>query len=126
MCAASLAVATGCGGSGGPTLAASTQPSSSTSASPVAGMGTTILITASGFRPRILLAPMGTPVVWKNVSSSTQSVHLDNFGSPVDSGPIKPGGAWSFNPNAQLSIVYHSTYDRRFRGQLQVQLVGNQ
>jgi hypothetical protein len=89
-------------------------------------MGTSILITASGFRPRILLAPMGAPVVWKNVSSRTQSVHLDNFGSPVDSGPIKPGGTWSFNPNAQLSIVYHSTYDRRFRGQLQVQLVGNQ
>ncbi|MGN6379048.1 MAG: hypothetical protein ACTHNU_08875 [Gaiellales bacterium] len=89
-------------------------------------MGTSVLITAKGFLPHILLAPMGRPVVWKNSSSRTQSVHLDNYGSRVDSGPIKPGATWSFNPKAELSLVYHSTYDPHFRGQLQVQPIGNQ
>ena len=88
-------------------------------------MGATVVISNSGFRPKILLAPMGVPVVWRNQSSRTQSVHLDNFGTKVDSGPIKPGATWSFNAKAQVSILYHSTYDSSFRGQLQVQQIGN-
>jgi hypothetical protein len=68
---------------------------------------------------------MGVPIVWHNASTKTQSVHLDNFGTKIDSGPIKPGATWSFNPKAEISIVYHSTYDPSFRGQLQVQPIGN-
>ena len=88
-------------------------------------MGVHVLITPKGFEPKQLLAPMGYPVVWKNVSDTVQSVHLDNFGAAVDSGPIQPGATWSFNPNAQLSIIYHSAYGAHFHGQLQVQAVGN-
>jgi hypothetical protein len=88
-------------------------------------MGATVVISNSGFRPKVLLAPMGVPIVWRNSSTRTQSVHLDNFGTKVDSGPIKPGATWSFNPKAEISIVYHSTYDPSFRGQLQVQAIGN-
>jgi hypothetical protein len=88
-------------------------------------MGATVVISNSGFRPKVLLAPMGVPIVWRNSSTRTQSVHLDNFGTKVDSGPIKPGATWSFNPKAEISIVYHSNYDPSFRGQLQVQAIGN-
>jgi hypothetical protein len=84
-----------------------------------------VVISSTGFRPKVLLAPMGVPIVWRNTSTKTQSVHLDNFGTKVDSGPIKPGASWSFNPNAEISIVYHSTFDPSFRGQLQVQPIGN-
>lgn len=143
LLAAALAVLPGCGasssssspqtGSGAPS-AASTSPGAAASTSYYAkdrgnaqfAMGTTVVITRSGFQPQQLLAPVGYAIVWKNLSGSTQSVHLDNFGSRVDSGPIPPGGSWSFNPKAQLSIVYHSTYHPRFHGQLQVQQVGNQ
>jgi hypothetical protein len=141
-CLLLAALAAGCGSSGG---SASTPPASSadggahrTSRAAAArafahdhgnahfAMGTTIVITDSGFQPRILLAPMGYRVVWKNLSSRTQSVHLDNWSSAVDSGPIQPGHSWSFNPNAELSIIYHSTFTPRFHGQLQVQPIGNQ
>jgi len=88
-------------------------------------MGSTIVITPTGFSPGILLAPLGPTITWENESGSVQSVHLDNFGSRVDSGPIQPGHVWAFNPHAALSIVYHSTYRPSFQGQLQVQAVGN-
>jgi hypothetical protein len=88
-------------------------------------MGLVIVITPTGFSPQILLAPMGPAITWENKSGAVQSVHLDNFGSRVDSGPIKPGHAWTFNPHAALSIVYHSTYTPSFQGQLQVQAVGD-
>ena len=125
-----LVVAGGCGGSSPELLSGTTSPAPTSSGPPVSGslptgMGTTVMITSKGFQPHELLAPMGFPIVWKNVSDTTQSVNLDNFSQPVDSGPIKPGKSWSFNPDAQLSILYHSTYPGHFQGKLQVQLVGN-
>jgi hypothetical protein len=134
--AASAALISGCGSSGSAsssTIRTTPPPASTNLRSGYAkdrgnaqfAMGATVFISNSGFRPKILLAPMGIPVVWRNVSTKTQSVHLDNFGTKVDSGPIRPGATWSFNAKAQISIVYHSTYDPRFRGQLQVQAIGN-
>jgi hypothetical protein len=88
-------------------------------------MGTIITITTHGFIPHTLLSPMGFPVVWTNDTSTIQSVHFDNFGRPVYSGPIKPGGTWTMNPDQLASIVYHSTYPPHFHAQLQVQNIGN-
>lgn len=120
-----------CGGSGSATsappsaqTAPQTQPESSGSSSQATALGTNVLITGAGFQPLLLVAPMGEPITWKNVSSSTQSVHLDNFGRRVDSGPIHPGDAWTFNPKVLASITYHSTYGDHFKGQLQIQLPG--
>jgi hypothetical protein len=135
--AATAALMSGCGSSGAApsgTTHRTTPPASTTTSG--AGyskdhgnaqfaMGTTVVISNTGFRPKVLLAPMGVPIVWRNASTKTQSVHLDNFGTKVDSGPIKPGATWSFNPKAEISIVYHSTFDPSFRGQLQVQAIGN-
>ena len=121
------------GGTSGPVQAPSTTGGSSTSTIPVrttqkpspAAMGVTIVITPTGFSPQTLLAPLGFAITWKNESGKVQSVHLDNFGGRVDSGPIQPGTAWKFNPHAALSILYHSTYTPSFTAQLQVQAVGN-
>jgi hypothetical protein len=136
--AATTALLSGCGSSGAsPSSSGSTHstapPASTNSRSGYSkdrgnaqfAMGATVVISNTGFQPKILLAPMGVPIVWRNTSAKTQSVHLDNFGTKVDSGPIKPGTTWSFNPKAEISILYHSTYDSSFRGQLQVQPIGN-
>jgi len=107
------------GGSTKPTPKTGQIPKTTTAKPRSAQMGTTVIITPTGFSPQVLLAPLGPS------SGKVQSVHLDNFGSPVDSGPIQPGHAWAFNPHAALSIVYHSTYEPSFNAQLQIQDVGN-
>jgi hypothetical protein len=120
-----------CAGSGGGSSVAGSRPATTPQTPPQssggnaqAALGTSVLITGSGFQPLLLVAPMGQRITWKNVSDSTQSVHLDNWGARVDSGPIPPGGDWSFNPKRLASITYHSTYDHSFRAQLQIQLPG--
>jgi hypothetical protein len=90
-----------------------------------AAIGTTVVITPTGFSPHVLIAPFGFKITWKNESGKVQSVHLDNVDRVVDSGPIQPGTAWSFNPHSAVSILYHSTYDPSFTAQAQVTAVGN-
>jgi len=107
------------------TPSASTGGTPTTSGDAESGIGTLILITRTGLRPRLLIAPFGNPIVWRNVSNKTASVRFDNFGRKVESGPISPGESWSFNPRGELSIIYHATSSKRFRGQLQVQDVGS-
>lgn len=88
--------------------------------------GSFVTFTPTGFKPRTLLAPMGTPIVWRNTASGPIVVRFDNYGSPVTSGPISPGGTWSFNPNAQLSIAYHTVWKgKRYGAFVQTELVGN-
>jgi plastocyanin len=116
------------GGAAGTLSDQAPRPSSTSATIPASGnsqygIGTTVLITASGFVPTHLLAPMGSTITFENTSSRTQSVHFDNYGR-VDSGAIAPGATWSYRADALASILYHSTYQRRFRGHLQVQLTG--
>jgi hypothetical protein len=82
-------------------------------------VGSKVLITNKGFQPNNLLSHTGK-ITWRNVSSRTESVHFDNYDRRVDSGPIPPGGSWSFTQTKLVSIVYHSTYDRRFHGHVEV------
>ena len=109
----------------GTTSNVSTGETPTTSGDAESGIGTLILITRNGLRPRLLIAPFGHGIVWRNASKTTASVRFDNFGRKVESGPISPGESWSFNPRGELSIIYHATSSRRFRGQLQIQDVGN-
>lgn len=108
------------------TTAAATQPAATqpaTQTSDAIALGTVVTITPSGFSPKVLVAPTGQTVTWRNESGSTQSVHFDNAGERIDSGPIPPGGTWAFDPPGALSLLYHSTYTPKFRAQLQVQLL---
>jgi hypothetical protein len=113
------------GGTTGGGSATGTIPTKTSQKPEPTKMGTTIVITPTGFSPQVLIAPLGLAITWENESGKVQSVHLDNFGSTVDSGAIQPGHAWKFNPRTASSIVYHSTYDPSFKAQLQVQAVGN-
>ena len=88
-------------------------------------IGKRVSIGATGFDPQVLVTGMGLNVTWTNGSSATQSVHFDNWGVPVDSGPIAPGKSWTFKAVHTGSVLYHSTFDPCFKGQVQIQLQGN-
>src|SRR5262249_49753951 len=88
-------------------------------------LGTKVRITAKGFKPQVLVTGMGLRVVWTNATSTTQSVHFDNWGETIDSGPIPPGGTWTFHATSTGSVLYHSTYSPTLCGQVQIQLTGN-
>ena len=85
--------------------------------------GQSVEITASTVIPKQLIAAAGFPVVWINHSGRTQDIHFDNVEN-VDSGPIPPGGTWSYVTNVTISIVYHSTVDPGIKGAVQMQPLG--
>jgi plastocyanin len=127
-----LLLPTACSSASGADPSTAHHPSSSPPSVPSSGlgngqfgMGTKVRITASGFDPQVLVTGMGLRVTWTNDSPATQSVHFDNWGAAVDSGPIKPGQSWTFTADHTASVLYHSTYHPAFLGQLQIQLTGN-
>jgi hypothetical protein len=123
--AAALALAA-CGGGGSGTPASSgAPPASSAPASTVAstsdpnfGFGQTVVITAKGFRPRWLVSLVGKKVTWRNESQMTQSVVFDH--ELVRSGPIAPGGTYTYDPRTAISITYHSGRNPHLHGSVQV------
>jgi len=128
---AAAAALSACSGSGENDTAAptKTQSQATTTRSQTQGngevaLGTSVTITSAGFTPKVLVAPLGKSVTWRNESRSTQSVHFDNAGERLDSGPIRPGETWTFDPPGAVSLLYHSTYTPKFKAQLQVQLLG--
>jgi hypothetical protein len=138
-CVILAALAGACSSGGAAGSSAPTQTNALTSAQPAAqpadcpkqlgsghfGLGTKVKITPQGFDPQILVTGMNLNVKWTNASSKPQSVHFDNWGAPVDSGPIAPGASWTFKAAHTGSVLYHSTLDGSLCGQLEIQLTGN-
>jgi len=132
---ASLAL-TACTSSSGGVDAPSPRPSISTDPTPSLlqdrgsdsfAFGNFVTFTASkGFAPQTLVVPFDTPIVWRNTAASPVTVRFDNYGSRVVSGPIAPGGTWSFNPHSGVSIAYHAVFrGHRYTAFIQAQLAGN-
>jgi hypothetical protein len=80
--------------------------------------GYTVHITAQGFLPHWLVATCCQPITWKNLTGTTASVVFDHLG--VASGPIPPGGSFTFTPKNVESIAYHSGVDTSFHAVVQV------
>jgi hypothetical protein len=80
--------------------------------------GFVVQITPSGFHPAWLVATCCTPVVWLNLTNATNSIVFDALG--VHSGPIAPGGAFTFSPHNVESIAYHSATYPAMKGIVQV------
>jgi hypothetical protein len=120
-------VLSSCGGGGGASTPASSgaPPTTSAPASTVAStidpnfdFGQTVLITPTGFRPRWLVSLVGKTITWRNESSVTASVVFDH--ESVRSGPIPPGGTYTYDPSTALSITYHSGVNPHLHGSVQV------
>lgn len=68
--------------------------------------GQNVIITATGFQPFKLYAAASTPIVFTNLTDSTQVVEFYDFPSLKDSKPIPPGMAWSFEYSGAINIGY--------------------
>jgi hypothetical protein len=123
---AACLVLASCGGGGasapttGGSAAVSTAPASTAASTidPNFDFGQTVLITTKGFRPRWLVSLVGKTITWRNDSRVTQSVVFDH--ESVRSGPIAPGGSYTYHPRTALSLTYHSGRNPHLRGSVQV------
>lgn len=73
---------------------------------PTVDNGQQILITRSAFVPAQLFADVTKPVVWTNLSGTTQRVVFDVIA--VHSPPIPPGAQFVWRPSTTLDLGYHS------------------
>jgi len=105
-CAVALAalLAGGCGG-GGSGAAGPPASSASHTIDPNFDTGQTVLVTAHSARPLWLVSLVGTRVTFRNVSQTTKRVVFDH--AAVNSGPIPPGGTFTWRPALPLSYTYH-------------------
>ncbi len=81
--------------------------------------GQQILITGHKFIPHWLVSIVDEDVVWWNQTSKVQRIRFQN--GTVDSGPIKPGGSFSYRPTDSVSIPYASVTDPHAKGVIQVE-----
>ena len=103
MVALAALLAGGCGEGSG--AASAPVSSASHTIDPNFDTGQTVLVTATGARPLWLVSLVGTPVTFRNVSSTTKRVVFDH--AAVRSGPIPPGGTFTWRPQLPLSYTYH-------------------
>ncbi|HXY71391.1 MAG TPA: hypothetical protein VEM41_02505 [Actinomycetota bacterium] len=69
-------------------------------------LGHTAYITDSGFAPVHLVAGVNKAVVFWNATAESQQIRFLNYGVPIASPVIPPGGSWAFKPNLTLSLIY--------------------
>ena len=96
-------------------------PATREAQSPNAGFdyGYVVWITPQGLRPATLLSGCCLPLKFENLMQQTVSIV---FGyQAVNSGPIAPGGSWSWTPPHVESVVYHTGQGPPLTGNLQVQ-----
>lgn len=72
----------------------------------VNGVGQNVIITAKGFEPFELYAQNKTPIVFTNLTDTTEVVRFHHFPNITKSPPIRPGRSWSFEYNAAITLVY--------------------
>lgn len=94
-------------------------PETTLGSDPFTGVGQVVTITDDSVQPLGLIAVVGNPLIWRNATAEPQTVVLDN--AEGSSGPIPPGGTWSYTPLGTVSIVYHVERDTQTQGQVQVE-----
>jgi len=68
--------------------------------------GQNIIITNKGFEPAKLYAARTSPVVFWNLTDQTQEVVFQDVPGHSNSGPIAPGGHYSFNYQFAVALIY--------------------
>ena len=86
---------------------------------PLTDTGQQIIISSSGLLPRTLFAPSPVALTWTNLTSKPVTVTF--AGSGISSGPIAPGGSWTYRTDRQISIGYGTT--NGYHGQVSVGLL---
>lgn len=101
---AASTLAAGCGGSVA-TTSSGPVGSVAHTINPKFDTGQTVLITRSTVRPVWLVALVGRPISFRNLSGTTVRVVFDNV--PGHSGPIAPGDVFRYTPTGTIDITYH-------------------
>ena len=87
--------------------------------------GSTVTITATGFQPKELVAPVKVPLTFVNHTTTVEQVQFEHSrganGQLLRSTPIAPGAKWSYTPQTWESATYHSIERPALRGQIQIQ-----
>jgi plastocyanin len=90
--------------------------SSSTPTTAVTGATQTVTIIVSGsgfaFSPATLTIPVGTTVVWKNISGTSHTVTSDDGKTcnPGNATPVNPGSTFSFKFTTPGTYNYHCNF----------------
>jgi hypothetical protein len=69
--------------------------------------GQQVVILVGQVNPRILIANTKEPITWTNLTTGPQTVAFEQ--ASVSSGPIPPGGKWSFTPLVGGNIHYQTS-----------------
>jgi len=80
--------------------------------------GYTVQITAGGYHPHWLVAACCQAITWRNMTRTNVEVIFSAL--LVTSGPIAPGGTWTYTPNNDESIAYQTKNDPAMAGIVQV------
>lgn len=75
--------------------------------SPTSDHGQQVIISPKGFVPETLYANSYAPIVWTNLTSSTEELTLDN--GQVHSGPIPPGGSYRWFERRLIAFRYQGS-----------------
>jgi hypothetical protein len=127
-----VVVTAACGSSGGAkaaTTQVSTTPTTVHKTNPYYDSGSTVTITATGFRPKELIALVKVPLTFVNDTPGVEQVQFEHSRGPdgqlIRSAPIAPGGKWTYTPQNWESATYHSIERPALRGQIQIQPPAN-
>ncbi len=91
---------------------------SSASGTPAAASAGAVTISSAGFQPNPLQIKVGATVTWTNTDSTAHTVTSD--AGLFDSGPINPGGTFSFTFPQAGTFSYHSTGNAAMVGSITV------
>lgn len=79
--------------------------------SPSVDLGTQVIITPSGFEPRILISNYDLPITWTNLTTAVQMISfLGPTQSVIASGPIQPGAKWTYTARYGGGLHVENTY----------------
>jgi hypothetical protein len=68
--------------------------------------GQNIIITTKGFEPSKLYAAATAPIVFTNLTDTTQEVVFHDFPNVANSGPIPPGKSYSLHYSDAINLGY--------------------
>ncbi|MDQ1534363.1 MAG: hypothetical protein QOF28_2124 [Actinomycetota bacterium] len=108
-----------------PTSTSERAPTTVKQLNPDYDSGDTVFITTTGFQPKVLIAAVKVPLHFVNHTKAVQRVQFEHSrsadGRLIATGPIPPGGTWSYTPQTWESATYHSVDRPATGGQIQIQ-----
>ena len=108
LIAATLAIATSCGGGGSTPTSPSNGSNGSNNGTPVTIVSGAQVLTTTAYNPNPLTVTAGTTVTWTNKDSTSHTATGDS--GAFNSGTIAPNAQFSFTFANKGTFTYHCTF----------------